>query len=157
MAEDFPNVKVRDQVEFKAEQKRQINMTLGLVTALLVFSIIIAFLGIINTLALSVFERTREIGLLRAVGMARRQVKAMIRAESVIISVLGAIVGLGVGLLFGLALISYFRTQGIEKLVIPVGSLIAYVVVAGVAGVFAAWFPARRAARLNVLDAINHE
>ncbi len=157
VADDFPNVKVRDQVEFKAEQKRQINMTLGLVTALLVFSIIIAFLGIINTLALSVFERTREIGLLRAVGMARRQVKAMIRAESVIISVLGAIVGLGVGLLFGLALISYFRTQGIEKLVIPVGSLIAYVVVAGVAGVFAAWFPARRASRLNVLDAINHE
>ena len=150
-------MKVRDQVEFKAEQKRQINMTLGLVTALLVFSIIIAFLGIINTLALSVFERTREIGLLRAVGMARRQVKAMIRAESVIISVLGAIVGLGVGLLFGLALISYFRTQGIEKLVVPVGSLIAYVIVAGVAGVFAAWFPARRAARLNVLDAINHE
>ena len=157
VAEDFPNVKVRDQVEFKAEQKRQINMTLGLVTALLVFSIIIAFLGIINTLALSVFERTREIGLLRAVGMARRQVKAMIRAESVIISVLGAIVGLAVGLLFGLALISYFKTQGIEKLVIPVGSLIAYVIVAGVAGVFAAWFPARRAARLNVLDAINYE
>ena len=157
VSEDFPNVKVRDQVEFKAEQKRQINMTLGLVTALLVFSIIIAFLGIINTLALSVFERTREIGLLRAVGMARRQVKSMIRAESVIISVLGAIVGLGVGLLFGLALISYFRTQGIEKLVVPVGSLIAYVIVAGVAGVFAAWFPARRAARLNVLDAINYE
>ena len=157
VAEDFPNVKVRDQVEFKAEQKRQINMTLGLVTALLVFSIIIAFLGIINTLALLVFERTREIGLLRAVGMARRQVKSMIRAESVIISVLGAIVGLAVGLLFGLALISYFRTQGIEKLVVPVGSLIAYVIVAGVAGVFAAWFPARRAARLNVLDAINYE
>ena len=89
--------------------------------------------------------------------MARRQVKAMIRAESVIISVLGAIVGLGVGLLFGLALISYFKTQGIEKLVIPVGSLVAYVIVAGVAGVLAAWFPARRASRLNVLDAINYE
>ncbi len=157
VAGDFPNVTVRDQVEFKAEQKRQINMTLGLVTALLIFSIIIAFLGIINTLALSVFERTREIGLLRAVGMARRQVKAMIRAESVIISVLGAVVGLGVGLLFGLALISYFKGQGIDKLVIPVVSLVIYVAVAGVAGVVAAWFPARRAARLNVLDAISHE
>jgi putative ABC transport system permease protein len=157
VAAGYPNVKVRDQVEFKAEQKRQINQTLGLVSALLVFSIIIAFLGIINTLALSVFERTREIGLLRAVGMARRQVKAVIRAESVIISVLGAVVGLGVGLLFGLALFSYFKGEGIDKLVIPVGSLVVYVVVAGVAGVFAAWFPARRASRLNVLEAISHE
>ncbi|MEA2704871.1 MAG: putative transport system permease protein, partial [Actinomycetota bacterium] len=157
VAVEFPNVKVRDQVEFKAEQKRQINQTLGLVTALLIFSIVIAFLGIINTLALSVFERTREIGLLRAVGMARRQVKAMIRAESVIISVLGAIIGLGVGLMFGLALFSYFKGEGIDKLVIPVASLIVYVVIAGLAGVVAAWFPARRAARLNVLDAISHE
>lgn len=157
VAEDFPNVEVRDQVEFKAEQKRQINQALGLVSALLGLAIVIAFLGIVNTLALSVFERTRELGLLRAVGMARRQVRAMIRGESVIISVLGAIIGLAVGVLFGWALVADLSGEGLSELVIPVGQLLTYVVVAGVLGVLAAVFPARRAARLNVLEAISHE
>jgi len=154
---DFPNVKVRDQAEFKAEQKRQINQALGLVSALLGLAIVIAFLGIVNTLALSVFERTREVGLLRAVGMARRQVRAMIRGESVIISVMGAIIGLVVGVLFGWALVSDLSSEGLSKLVIPVGQLVTYVIVAGVLGVLAALFPARRAARLDVLEAISHE
>ncbi len=157
VAEDFPNVEVRDQVEFKAEQKRQINQALGLVSALLGLAIIIAFLGIVNTLALSVFERTRELGLLRAVGMARRQVKGMIRGESVIISVMGAIIGLAIGVLFGWAVVANFSGEGISELVIPVGQLVTYVVVAGVLGVVAALLPARRAARLDILQAISHE
>jgi putative ABC transport system permease protein len=157
VAEGFPNVEVRDQVEFKAEQKRQINQALGLVSALLGLAIIIAFLGIVNTLALSVFERTRELGLLRAVGMARRQVRGMVRGESVIISVMGAVIGLAVGVLFGWALVTDFSSSGISDLVIPVGQLVTYVVVAGILGVLAAVFPARRAARLDVLKAISHE
>jgi len=157
VADGFPNVKVRDQVEFKAEQKRQINQALGLVSALLGLAVVIAFLGIVNTLALSVFERTRELGLLRAVGMARRQVKGMIRGESVIISVMGAIIGLAVGVLFGWALVADFSGEGISELVIPVGQLVTYVVVAGILGVVAAVFPARRAARLDILEAISHE
>ena len=118
---------------------------------------IIAFLGIINTLALSVFERTRELGLLRAVGMARAQVKGMIRGESVIISVMGAIIGLAVGVLFGWAVVAKLSGEGVSKLVIPVGQLIFYVLIAGVLGVIAALLPARRAARLDVLQAIAHE
>jgi putative ABC transport system permease protein len=157
VAEDFPNVEVRDQVEFKAEQKRQIRQALGLVTALLFLAVIIAFLGIINTLALSVFERTRELGLLRAVGMARGQVRGMIRGESVIISVMGALIGLAIGVLFGWAVVANFSGEGVSELVIPVGQLVFYVVIAGVLGVIAALLPARRAARLDVLEAIRHE
>ncbi len=157
VAADFPNVAVRDQVEFKAEQKRQINQALGLVSALLGLAIVIAFLGIVNTLALSVFERTRELGLLRAVGMARRQVRAMIRGESVIISVMGAVIGLAVGVLFGWALVFALSGDGLDELVVPVGQLLTYVVVAGLLGVLAALFPARRAARLDILQAISHE
>ncbi len=153
---DFPNAEVRDQVEFKAEQKRQVNQALGLVSVLLLLAIFIAFLGIVNTLALSVLERTRELGLLRAVGMARRQVGAMIRGESVIISVMGAIIGLAVGVVFGWALVADLSGQGISELVVPVVRLLAYVLVAGVLGVIAALFPARRAARLDVLEAISH-
>ena len=157
VTDDFPNVEVRDQVEFKREQKRQVNQALGLVSVLLLLAIFIAFLGIVNTLALSVFERTRELGLLRAVGMARSQVRSMIRGESVIISVMGAIIGLAVGVVFGWALVADLSGEGIDDLVIPVGQLLVYVVVAGVLGVFAALFPARRAARLDVLEAISHE
>jgi putative ABC transport system permease protein len=154
---DFPNVEVRDQAEFKQQQEDQVNQILGLVTALLALSIIIALFGIVNTLALSIFERTRELGLLRAVGMSRRQVRSMIRGESVIIAVLGAVLGLVVGMLFGWAVVTDLESQGINEIVIPGGQLLVYVVLAGIAGVVAAVFPARRAARLDVLAAISHE
>ena len=154
---DFPNVEVRDQTEFKETQKDQINQALGLVSALLGLAIVIALLGIVNTLALSVFERTRELGLLRAVGMSRRQVRSMIRGESVIIAVIGAVLGLAVGVLFGWVLVADLQSQGINRLVIPVGQLLFYVVMAAIAGVLAAVFPARRAANLDVLGAIAHE
>jgi putative ABC transport system permease protein len=154
---DFPNVELRDQAQFKKQQEDQVNQILGLVSALLALSIIIALFGIVNTLALSVFERTRELGLLRAVGMSRRQVRSMIRGESVIIAVLGAVLGLLVGVLFGWAIVAALSDQGIKSLVIPGGQLVVYVVLAAVAGVIAAVFPARRAARLDVLAAISYE
>jgi putative ABC transport system permease protein len=154
---EFPNVVVRDQTEFKETQKDQVNQALGLVSALLGLAIVIALLGIVNTLALSVFERTRELGLLRAVGMSRRQVRAMIRGESVIIAVIGAVLGLAVGVLFGSVLVADLRSQGISRLVIPVPQLLFHVAMAAVAGVLAAVFPARRAANLDVLAAIARE
>src|SRR5207247_8234469 len=104
---------------------------LGLVTALLLLAIIIALFGIVNTLALSVFERTREIGLMRAIGMARSQVRAMIRWEAVIIAVFGAVLGLAVGVFFGWAMVQALKDQGISKLSIPGGQLIVYILLAG--------------------------
>ena len=110
-----------------------------------------------NTLALSIFERTREIGLMRAVGMARSQVRAMIRWEAVIIAVFGAVLGLVIGAFFGWAMVQALKDQGISSLSIPGGQLVIYVVLAGLAGVVAAIWPARRAAKLNVLEAITTE
>jgi putative ABC transport system permease protein len=152
--EASPNVVVRDQTEFKAEQRKQVNQLLVFVTALLLFSVLIAVFGIINTLALSVFERTREIGLLRAVGMSRRQVRRMVRLESVIIAVFGALLGVVIGLGFGTAIVRALADEGVGQLVVPFGSLAGYVVLAAVIGVLAAILPARRAARLDVLQAV---
>ena len=107
----FPNVKAFDQAEFKNQQRKQIQAILTLVTALLALAVLIALLGIANTLALSIFERTRELGLLRAVGMTRRQLRRMIRGESVIIAVIGAALGLLVGVVFGVAAVAALRSM----------------------------------------------
>ena len=157
VAAEFPNVKLEDQAQFRKSQANQINTLLGLIDALLGLAILIALFGIVNTLALSIFERTREIGLLRAVGMARRQVRTMIRWESVIIAVFGAVLGAAVGIFFGWAMVRALKDQGITALTVPAGQLITYVVIAGVFGVVAAVFPARRAAKLDVLAAIATE
>jgi putative ABC transport system permease protein len=157
VAKAFPNVKLEDQAQFRQSQADQINQLLGLITALLSLAILIALFGIVNTLALSIYERTREIGLLRAVGMLRRQVKAMIRWESVIIAVFGALLGTAVGVFFGWAMVQALSDQGITELSIPGGQLLIYVVVAGLFGVLAAMLPARRAAKLDVLAAIAYE
>jgi putative ABC transport system permease protein len=154
---DYPNLQLDDQAAFRRRQANQVNVLLGMVTALLGLAIIIALFGIVNTLALSIYERTREIGLLRAVGMMRSQVKTMIRWESVLIAVFGALLGTAVGLFFGWAMVQALKDQGITELAIPAGQLITYIVVAGVFGVLAAWFPARRAAKLDVLSAIAYE
>jgi putative ABC transport system permease protein len=114
-------------------------------------------LGIVNTLALSVIERTREIGLLRAVGVTRPQLRRMVRLESVAIAILGAVLGIGAGLLFGVALQRSFQNDGISDLAIPAGSLAVFVVASAVVGVLAAVLPARRAAKLDVLRAITGE
>jgi putative ABC transport system permease protein len=131
-----------------------VNKFLALIVVLLALAVIIALLGIVNTLALSVFERTRELGLLRAVGMTRTQVRAMVRYESVIISVLGAVMGVIVGVAFGLALVSALADSGIHTIKVPTLQLVLYVLGAGVAGVLAAIGPARRAANVDVLNAV---
>ena len=117
-------------------------------------AVIIAVLGIVNTLGMSVIERTREVGLLRAVGMSRRQLRSMIRLESVAISILGAVLGIGLGLIFGISLRRAMAGQGINVLSIPWTQLVVFVILAGLVGVLAAVFPARRAARMGVLRAI---
>ena len=153
----YPVVSLKDQTEFKTEQKGQVNQLLLIVNALLVLSVLIAVLGIVNTLAMSVIERTHEIGLLRAVGMSRKQLRRMIRLESVVISVYGAVLGVVLGLVFGISLVRTLDSVGISELAVPGVNVAAFVVVAGVVGVLAAIWPARRAARLDVLQAIATE
>jgi len=153
----YPNVQVQDQTEFKAQVRGQINQLLSLIYALLALAIFIAVLGIINTLVLSVVERTREIGLLRAIGTTRRQLRRMIRVESVVIAVFGALLGIVLGLVFGVALQRAIADQGINVLSVPWVLLVAFLGVAGLVGVLAALWPARRAARLDVLRAVTTE
>jgi len=150
----FPNVKVQTQAEFKKTQQAQVDQLLGIIYVLLTLAVLIALIGIVNTLMLSVFERTHEIGLLRAVGMGRRQVRTMIRAEAVILSIFGAVIGVVLGTGLGVALSESLRKQGITDVVIPVGSLIGFLVIAALLGLAAASWPARRAAKLDVLAAI---
>jgi putative ABC transport system permease protein len=150
----YPTATVQDINQYKAQQASQINTILVLVYVLLALAVFIALLGIMNTLALSIFERTRELGLMRAVGMSRRQVRASVRWESVIIALVGTVLGLAIGLFFGWAVVQALGSQGINTLSVPVGQLAIVVVVAAVAGVVAALLPARRAARLDVLGAI---
>ena len=154
---DYPSVELQDQAAYKKQVAGQIDKLLLFVVILLLLAVLIALIGIVNTLALSIFERTRELGLLRAVGMARRQLKRMIRWESIIITILGAVLGLGVGAFFGWAAVSAMGDIGVDRLSLPAFRLVMFVVVAGGAGVVAAIFPARRAARLDVLDAIAHQ
>jgi putative ABC transport system permease protein len=154
---EFGNIDVQDQAAFREKQAGFINQLLGLVTALLFMAILIALFGIMNTLSLSILERTRELGLLRAVGLSRRQVKRMIRWESVIIAVLGAVLGLAIGIFFGWSLQQAIANEGVTELRIPGVQLLIYLIVAGLAGVVAAIPPARRAAKLNVLESIAYE
>ncbi len=154
---DFPNIEVFTRNGYRSDQQRAIDRFLAVTIALLLLSEIIAVLGIVNTLALSVFERTHELGLLRAVGMSRVQVHRMIRGESVIIAVLGSLVGVAVGLLWGWVFVTALDGQGITQLSIPVLQLVLFLVVAVLAGVIAAWLPSRRASRLDVLAAIATE
>jgi putative ABC transport system permease protein len=150
----YPNVEVQTRAQFEASQTAQVDQLLGLVYALLALAVLIALIGIVNTLMLSVFERTHEIGLLRAVGMKRRQIRAMIRSESVILALFGAVIGIIVGTGLGIALVSALHSQGITSTVIPGSSLVVFVILAALLGLLAASWPARRAARLDVLAAI---
>ena len=150
----FPNVQVQTRAQYEQAQVSAINKILGLVYALLALAVLIALIGIVNTLILSVFERTREIGLLRAVGMGRRQVRTMIRSEAVILAIFGAIIGIIIGTGMGVALVSSLKNQGITDTVVPVSSLVIFLILAAVLGLIAATWPARRAAKLDVLAAI---
>ncbi len=150
----YPNVGVQSRAQFEHAQQATVNQELGLVYVLLALAIVVALIGIVNTLMLSVFERTPELGLLRAVGMKRRQVRAMIRSEAVIIALFGAIIGVVIGTGLGVAFASSLTQQGITEIVVPAASLVGFLVLAALLGLVAASWPARRAAKLDVLAAI---
>ncbi|MGE3327166.1 MAG: ABC transporter permease [Acidimicrobiia bacterium] len=153
-AASYPTAQVLDRAAFLHAVNSDIDTVLGLFYALLGLAVLIALLGIANTLALSTFERTRELGLLRAVGMSRSQVRSAIRWESIIMALFGSALGLVVGVFFGWVTVRAMSDQGIDTLSIPVTGLITVSAIAAVAGAVAAVLPARRAARLTVLRAM---
>jgi putative ABC transport system permease protein len=153
----WPNGELQDQAEFKQSIISEINQLLNLIYGLLALAIIIALIGIANTLALSVHERTRELGLMRAVGMLRSQVRALVRWESVLIAVFGTGLGLAISLAGAWTIVQALAEEGITEVVVPLHRIGMIVAVAVVAGVLAALAPARRAARLDVLRAISSE
>jgi putative ABC transport system permease protein len=153
----YETAKLQDNAQFKADQNAQINQVVAIVYVLLFLALFVALIGIANTLALSIHERTRELGLLRAVGMSRSQVRSAIRWESVIISILGTVNGLAIGMFFGWSVVRALKDDGFAKFAFAPGQLLLVVLVLAIASVGAAWLPARRAAKLDVLRAISTE
>jgi putative ABC transport system permease protein len=156
IVKDSPTVQVQDLQEYIDAQTGPINTFLFIIYALLGLAIIIALIGIANTLSLSVLERTRELGLLRAVGMSRRQLRRTVRIEAAIIAIFGTLIGLVIGVLFSIALTAAISANnpGILTYHLPPVQLVVIVVVAALAGLLAAWLPSRRAARLDILAAV---
>ncbi|MEP6658644.1 MAG: FtsX-like permease family protein [Acidimicrobiales bacterium] len=154
---DYPTAELQDKVQYKRSVGDQLNKFVSLILLLLALSIVIAMFGIANTLMLSIYERRRELGLLRAVGMTKAQTRSTIRWESVIMAVLGTLLGLAIGVIFGVAIMRALRDQGFTVLVVPVGTLIVVTVIAAAFGVLAAIRPSIKAARLDVLEAIGSE
>ncbi|HET8863833.1 MAG TPA: FtsX-like permease family protein [Solirubrobacterales bacterium] len=152
----FPVAEVMDQQELKESREEQINQLVNLFNALLILAIVISLFGIANTLALSIHERTRELGMVRAIGMSRRQVRTMIRYEAVITALIGAILGIVLGVIFAALISQPLKDEGFT-LSYPIGSLALLLILAGFAGVLAAIPPARRASRLNVLESLQYE
>jgi putative ABC transport system permease protein len=152
----FPDVKLQTESQFRKNQSTFIDQLLMLLYVLLALSIIISLFGIVNTLVLTVFERTREIGMLRAVGMTRRQTRRMIRHESVITALIGATLGLALGFFLAFLVTQALKKDGIG-FAVPTASIVVFVLAAIIAGLLAAILPARRAARLNVLEALQYE
>ncbi|MEU3283436.1 MULTISPECIES: ABC transporter permease [Streptomyces] len=154
---DYPQYTVRDQTDYKQALKDQIGQLLNLIYGLLALAIIVAILGVVNTLALSVVERTREIGLMRAIGLSRRQLRRMIRLESVVIALFGALLGLGLGMGWGATAQQLLALEGLKVLDIPWPTIIGVFIGSAFVGLFAALVPAFRAGRMNVLNAIATE
>jgi putative ABC transport system permease protein len=152
----FPDVKLQSKSEFETDQSAWVDQILGIFYVLLGLAVIVSLFGIVNTLALSVLERTRELGMLRAIGMSRRQVRRMVRHESVVTALIGAVLGIAIGLFLAGLATAALSGEGL-RFAVPVGSLVAFTVVAAVAGVLAAIGPARRASRLDVLKALQYE
>jgi ABC-type antimicrobial peptide transport system permease subunit len=150
----FPNAKVATREKFIDNQISGLSSVLNILYVLLALSVIVSLFGIVNTLVLTVFERTREIGMLRAIGMTRRQIRRMVRHESVITALIGAAIGIALGIVLASLLIA--RVDFIV-LSLPIGQLIIFAIAAVIVGILAAIFPARRAARLNVLEALQYE
>ena len=157
VTDDYPQLEVRNQTEIRENQASQIDTFLVVVNVFLGISLVIALIGITNTLALSVFERTRELGLLRAVGMSRLQTRRMVRWEGAIVAAFGGIMGAAIGVLFAWAAVIVIPDSFISAFAVPWLTLIIYMAVAAIAGVLAAYLPARRASNLNILDAIAYE
>jgi putative ABC transport system permease protein len=154
---DYPNVTVNNPADITEKAQHSVDQLLGIVTALLLLAVVVAILGIVNTLVLSVVERTRELGLLRAVGATRHQVRVVVRRESLLMALLGASTGIALGTVSGLALSRALADEGITTVAVPVWTLAGYLVVAAVVGVLAAIGPARRAGRVDILEAITAE
>ena len=154
---DSPEVSVADRAAFIEQQTGQLDSLLQMIQILLALAIVIAVLGIINTLALSVLERTRELGLLRAIGLRRAQTMRMITVEAVVISIFGALLGVVVGTGLGAAVVEALKDEGITDLILPWGQMVTFLILAAIIGVVAAVLPAIRAARINVLGAIAHD
>jgi putative ABC transport system permease protein len=152
----LPIVSVQDKDEFGDSIRGQVNQLLFMIYGLLALAVVIAVIGIVNTLGLSVLERTRELGLLRAIGLTRRQLRRMVTLESVAIAVLGAVLGLVLGVIFGV-LLRQVLSDDLTSLGLPLGQLVGFLVIAVVVGVLAAIVPAARAGRLDVLRAIATE
>lgn len=154
LREQFPHADIETAEQYLDRINGTIDDMLAIVNVMIALAVVIALIGIANTLALSVFERTRELGLIRAVGMTRRQLRRMVRFEAALVATFGAVLGVAIGLLFGWGVVRALPDSFASAMVIPVQSLVALVAVAAGAGVLAAVLPARRAGRLNVLDAI---
>ncbi|HTD50577.1 MAG TPA: FtsX-like permease family protein [Acidimicrobiia bacterium] len=153
----YHTAQLEDNAQYKSDQLKNLNGLLALVYVLLLFAVLIALVGIANTLALSIHERTREIGLLRAVGMSRRQIRSTVRWESVIIALFGTLLGIAIGLFFGWSVVTALHDQGISTFDPAVPQLVIIVLFAAVSGTVAAILPARRAAKLDVLRAVSTE
>jgi len=155
VGDNFPQITAQSAVEYREEISGEVDNLLYIITGFLGLAILIAFIGIVNTMALSIFERTRELGLLRAVGMTRNQMHKMVRWEAAIVSAVGALLGAVVGIVFGILVVVATPDYVLNNLAVPWVSLILLVVVAALAGLVAGFLPARRAGKLDVLDAIS--
>jgi len=156
LGNEFPAANIETGDEFRERITGMVDELLTMVNVMVALAVIIALIGIANTLALSVFERTRELGLIRAVGMTRRQLRRMVRFEAALVATFGAVLGVGLGLFFGWGIATALPSTFASSTSIPVGNIAVLMIVAALAGVVAAWLPARRAGKLNVLDAIAH-
>ena len=152
----YPEALIQTKSEFQKTTENRIDQLLVTVNALVGFAVIIAMLGIVNTLILSVFERTREIGLLRAVGMTRRQTRRMVRWEAIIVSVFGGVLGISLGVVLGFVAVQAMPDSFVTDFGVPYGNFISILILCTLGGAIAAIIPARRAAKLNILDAIGH-
>jgi len=156
LGNEFPAANIETGDEFRERITGMVDELLTMVNVMVALAVIIALIGIANTLALSVFERTRELGLIRAVGMTRRQLRRMVRFEAALVATFGAVLGVGLGLFFGWGVATALPSTFASSTSIPVGNIAVLMIVAALSGVVAAWLPARRAGKLNVLDAIAH-
>jgi putative ABC transport system permease protein len=153
----FPQLRSRTAAQFEQEQTDEVNTSLELIYVLLALSVIVSLFGIVNTLILSIYERTRELGMMRAIGTSRRQIRQMIRYESLITAMIGGILGLVIGVVGAILVATLALSGSGYVLSVPVGTLVVLLIVAALAGVLAAQLPARRAARLDILGALASE